>query len=51
MCSDTWPGAKGFRATRMAQAFVWDKDMGLDTIINSNIKIDNTVDLKKKVCF
>jgi hypothetical protein len=25
--------------------------MGLDTIINSNIKIDNTVDLKKKVCF
>jgi len=36
---DSWHGKKGFIANRMAQAFVWDKDTGLDTIINSNVVI------------
>lgn len=37
--ADAWHSEKGFiRATRRAQAFVWDKEKGLQAIINSNVR-------------
>ncbi len=36
--ADSWHSEKGFLgATRQAQAFVWDKEKGLQAIINSNV--------------
>ena len=36
--TDAWHSEKGYKgATRKAQAFVWDKDRGLVTIINSTV--------------
>lgn len=37
--SDAWHGENGFLgSTRQAQAFIWDKEFGLQAILNSNIK-------------
>lgn len=37
--ADAWHSEKGFiGATRRAQAFIWDKDRGLQAIINSNVR-------------
>ena len=37
--ADAWHSEKGFiGATRRAQAFVWDKERGLQAIINSNVR-------------
>ncbi|MEL7626996.1 MAG: hypothetical protein AAGU15_09075 [Anaerolineaceae bacterium] len=37
--ADSWHTEKGFiGATRQAQAFVWDRDRGLQAILNSNVR-------------
>lgn len=37
--SDAWHGENGFLgSTRQAQAFIWDKEFGLQAILNSNVK-------------
>ena len=37
--ADAWTAGKGFLgATRQAQAFVWDKERGLQMILNSNVR-------------
>lgn len=37
--ADAWHSEKGFiGATRRAQAFIWDKEKGLQAIINSNVR-------------
>lgn len=37
--ADSWHTEKGFiGATRQAQAFVWDRDRGLQAIVNSNVR-------------
>jgi len=36
--SGAWGASKGYRALRMAEFFVWDKEKGLDTIINSIVE-------------
>lgn len=39
--ADAWHSEKGFiGATRRAQAFVWDKERGLQAIINSNVRAE-----------
>lgn len=39
--ADAWHAEMGFLgATRQAQAFIWDKENGLQMIINSNVRID-----------
>jgi len=36
--SDAWHGENGFLgSTRQAQAFIWDKEFGLQAILNSNV--------------
>jgi len=36
---DAWHSENGFiGSTRRAQAFVWDKDKGLQMILNSNVR-------------
>lgn len=36
--SDAWHGENGFLgSTRQAQAFIWDKNLGLQAILNSNV--------------
>ena len=37
--SDAWHGENGFLgSTRQAQAFIWDKALGLQAILNSNVR-------------
>jgi hypothetical protein len=38
---DAWHAEKGYRAVRMAQAFVWDKEKGKQYTIDSNVIIEN----------
>jgi len=36
---DAWHSEKGFLgATRQATAFVWDREQGLQMIVNSNVR-------------
>jgi len=35
--ADAWHVEKGYRAVRMAQAFVWDRELGLELVIDSNV--------------
>lgn len=37
--ADAWHVEKGFRAMRMAQAFVWDRDKGRELVIDSNVGV------------
>ncbi len=37
--ADAWHVEKGFRAVRMAQAFVWDKQKGREMVIDSNVMV------------
>ena len=40
--ADAWHSEKGFiGSTRQAQAFVWDKDHGLEVILNSNVRANH----------
>ena len=39
--TDAWHSEKGFISQRMAQAFVWDKELGRQFVIDSNVIIDN----------
>lgn len=39
--TDAWHSEKGFISQRMAQAFIWDKELGRQFVIDSNIIIDN----------
>lgn len=41
--TDAWHAEKGYRAVRMAQAFIWDKEKGRQFVIDSNIDIDEQV--------
>jgi len=36
---DAWHVEKGFRAVRMAQAFVWDRENGRELVIDSNVGV------------
>jgi len=37
--ADAWHAEKGFLgATRQATAFIWDKERGLQAIVNSNVR-------------
>jgi len=42
--TDAWHAEKGFRATRMCQAFIWDKKKGRQFVFDSNI------DLQEQLC-
>ena len=35
--ADAWHVEMGFRAMRMAQAFVWDREKGRELVINNNV--------------
>ncbi len=37
--ADAWHVEKGFRAMRMAQAFVWDRERGLELVMDSNVMV------------
>jgi hypothetical protein len=37
---DAWHTSKAYKALRKAQAFIWDKENGLELIINSTVKED-----------
>lgn len=38
--ADAWHSENGFiGSVRRAQAFVWDKDHGLEVIVNSNVRV------------
>ena len=37
--ADAWHVEKGFRAVRMAQAFVWDREHGPELVIDSNVGV------------
>lgn len=38
--TDAWHAEKGYRAIRMAQAFIWDKEKGRQFVIDSNVDIN-----------
>lgn len=40
---DAWHAEKGFMATRMAQAFIWDKEKGRQYVIDSNVVMNEKV--------
>jgi hypothetical protein len=37
--TDAWHAEKGYRAIRMAQAFIWDKEKGRQFVIDSNVEV------------
>jgi hypothetical protein len=39
--TDAWHAEKGYLSQRMAQAFIWDKDLGRQFVIDSNVVLQN----------